>query len=103
MKLQGIISVDFSVTDELDKKTGKETGSTMGLYISYLYTSRRAVTVRRKVLYNILSNFSISIKLVRLIKMCLNKTHSKVHLSKYANDLKQEYALSPLLFNFPYH
>jgi hypothetical protein len=46
-------------------------------------------------------------KLARLIKMCLNETHSKVcdgkHLSDkfpIQNGLKQEDALLPLLFNF---
>jgi hypothetical protein len=41
-------------------------------------------------------------KLVRLIKMCLNETYSK-HLSDnfpIQNGLKQRDALSPLLFNF---
>jgi hypothetical protein len=45
-------------------------------------------------------------KLVRLIKMCLNETYSKVYISKYLFDgfiihsVKQGDALSPLLFNF---
>jgi hypothetical protein len=46
-------------------------------------------------------------KLVRLIKMCLNDTYSKVHIGKHLSDsfpiqngLKQGDALSPLLFNF---
>jgi hypothetical protein len=46
-------------------------------------------------------------KLARLIKMCLNKTFSKVRIGKYfcdtfpvQNGLKQGDALSPLLFNF---
>jgi hypothetical protein len=46
-------------------------------------------------------------KLVRLIKMCLNETYSKVRIGKYLfdsfpfqNDLKQGDALLPLLFNF---
>jgi hypothetical protein len=45
-------------------------------------------------------------KLVRLIKMCLNETYSKVHVSKYLsadfpvqNELRQGDALLPLLFN----
>jgi hypothetical protein len=53
-----------------------------------------------------LSN-SIRNKEARLIKMCLNETHSKVctgkHLSErfpIQNGLKQGDALSPLLFNF---
>jgi hypothetical protein len=46
-------------------------------------------------------------KLVRLIKMCLNETYSKVRMGKHLSDsfpiqngLKQGGALSPLLFNF---
>jgi hypothetical protein len=46
-------------------------------------------------------------KLVRLIKMCLNETYSKVHIGKHLSDsfpvqngLKQGDALSPLLHNF---
>jgi hypothetical protein len=45
--------------------------------------------------------------LVRLIKMCLNEMHSKVLICKHLSDafpiqngLKQEDALSPLLFSF---
>jgi hypothetical protein len=46
-------------------------------------------------------------KLVRLIKMCLNETYSKVRKGKHLSDsfpaqncLKQGDAVSPLLFNF---
>jgi hypothetical protein len=46
-------------------------------------------------------------KLVRLIKMCLNETYSKVRIGKHLSDsftiqngLKQGDALSPQLFNF---
>jgi hypothetical protein len=34
-------------------------------------------SVRRKVLYNILIQFGVPLKPVRLIKMCLNKTYTK--------------------------
>jgi len=34
-------------------------------------------SVRREVLYNIISEFGISTKLIRLIKMCLNETYRK--------------------------
>jgi hypothetical protein len=51
--------------------------------------------------------FGVPMKLVRLIKMCLNETYSKVRIGKHLSDsfpiqngLKQGYALSPLLFNF---
>jgi hypothetical protein len=63
--------------------------------------------VRREVLYNILVEFGIPMKFVRLIKMCLNETYSKVRIGKHLSDsfpiqngLKQGDALSPLLFNF---
>jgi hypothetical protein len=62
--------------------------------------------VRREVLYNILIEFGVPMKLFRLIKMCLNETYSKVCIGKHSpdsfpiqNGLKQGDALSPLLFN----
>jgi hypothetical protein len=62
--------------------------------------------VRREALYNILIEFEIPMKLVRLIKMCLNETYSKIRIGKHLSDsfliqngLKQGDALSPLLFN----
>jgi hypothetical protein len=63
-------------------------------------------SVGREVLYNILIEFGIPMKLVRLIKMCLNETSGKVCISKQLFDtfpiqnvLKQGDALLPLLFN----
>jgi hypothetical protein len=64
-------------------------------------------SVKREVLYDILLEFGILKKLVRLIKMCLNETYGKVCVGKLLSDkfpiqngLKQGDALSPLLFNF---
>jgi hypothetical protein len=64
-------------------------------------------SVRREVLYYILTEFGVNMILVRFIKMCLNETYSKVHIGKHLSDsfpiqnsLKQGDALSPLLFKF---
>jgi len=58
-------------------------------------------------LYNILIQFGIPVKLVRLIKMCLMETYSRVRVGRHLcdtfhirNGLKQGDALTPLLFNF---
>jgi hypothetical protein len=40
----------------------------------------------KNVLYNILTEFCTPMKLVRLIKMCLNKTFSKVYVHKYLSN-----------------
>ena len=64
-------------------------------------------SVRREVLCNILIEFGIPMKLVRLIKMCLNEKYTRVRVGKNLSDIfpirngvKQADALSPLLFNF---
>jgi len=64
-------------------------------------------SVRREVLYKILIEFGIRRKLVRLVKMSLTETYSKVRVGKNVSDrfpirngLKQGDALSPMLFNF---
>jgi len=58
-------------------------------------------------LCNIVIEFGIPKKLVRLIKMCLTDTYSRVRVGKSLSDmfpirngLKQGDALLPLLFNF---
>jgi hypothetical protein len=70
--------VDFDVTDQLlirfpaSSDTGKnweynETVHQLSVDFKKAYNS-----VRRELLYNILTEFGIPMKLVRLIKMCLN-------------------------------
>jgi hypothetical protein len=71
----------------------------------FIDVKKAYVSVRREVLYNILINLGVSMKLVKLIKMSLNETYSKVRIGKYLSDnfpiqsgLKQRDALSPLFF-----
>jgi len=59
------------------------------------------------IFYNILIEFGIPMKLVRLIIMCLTETCSRIRRGKNLSDvfpirngLKQGDALSPLFFNF---
>jgi len=40
-------------------------------------------SVRREILFNILTELGVYMKLVRLIKMCLTETYSRVRVSKY--------------------
>jgi hypothetical protein len=63
-------------------------------------------SVRREVLYNILIEFCILIKLIRLIKMCLNEMYNRVQVGKHLSDrfpirngLNQVDVLLPLFFN----
>jgi hypothetical protein len=44
------------------------------------------VSIKTEVLYNNLLEFGIGKKLVRLIKMCLNETYSKVRIGKLLSD-----------------
>jgi hypothetical protein len=64
-------------------------------------------SVRKEVLYNAVIQFEVPMKIVRLIKMCLNEIYNKVCIDKHLfgsfpiqNGLRQGGALSPLLINF---
>jgi hypothetical protein len=90
MNLLGIISVGFDVTDQLLIRFSafvgywRKNGSTMRQYISYSIDFKKVYgSVRREVLYSILIEFGVPMKLVMLIKMCLNKTYSKVCIGKH--------------------
>jgi hypothetical protein len=76
--------------------------------ISSLWTSIKANdSVRGEVLCNILIEFGIPLKLVGVIKVCLNESYSRARVGNHLSDkvpiensLKQGDALLPLLFSF---
>jgi hypothetical protein len=64
-------------------------------------------SVREGILYNILIEYGIPMKLAKLIKMFLNETYSRFRVVKHLSDmspikngLKQGDDLSPLVCNF---
>jgi hypothetical protein len=85
----------FYIRQLLEKKW-EYNGTVHQLFIDF---KKNYNLVKREVLYNIL--------LLRLIKICLNETYSKVRVGKLLcdkfpiqNGLKQGDSLSPLIFNF---
>jgi retron-type reverse transcriptase len=93
----------FYIRQILEKKW-EYNGMVHQLFIDF---KKAYYSIKKEVLYNILLEFDISKKLIRLTIMCLNETFSKVRIGKFLSDkfpiqngLKQGDALSPLLFNF---
>jgi hypothetical protein len=73
----------FSIRQILEKKWEyKEIEHKLFVDLKKAYDS-----VRRKVLYNILIEFGVPMKLFRLIKMCLNETYSKVHTRNHLSHI----------------
>jgi hypothetical protein len=56
------------------------------LKLIYVNPSGVYDSVRREVVYNILIKFGVPMKLVGLIKMCLNKMYSKVRIGQHLSD-----------------
>ena len=73
----------------------------------YINFKKAYDSVRKEILFNILIEFGIHMKLVRLIKLCLKETYSSVRVGKDLSDmipirngLKQGDSLYPIFFNF---
>ena len=109
----GILKVDFDTTCQLliiysaFMKYLRRNGNTVKQCISCLCFKKAYDSVRRKLLYNFLIEFGIPMKLVRLVKMCLNETYSRVWVGKHLSDMspfkngsKQGGALLPMLVSF---
>jgi hypothetical protein len=58
----------------------------MGVHQLFTDFKKAYDSVRREVLYNIFIEFRVLMKLIKLIKMCLNETHSKVRIFKDLSD-----------------
>jgi hypothetical protein len=113
-KLLEFINVDFGQqniycsyillsSDTLEKKW-EYNGAVHALFLDF---KKAYNPVRREVLYNILIEFGISMKLVSLINVCLTGKCCRVRVGKNLSDiffircgLKQGDTLLPLLFNF---
>ena len=109
----GIINVDFDTTDQIliiysafVKCLRKKWEYNEAVHQLFIDFQKAYDSVRREFLYNILTEYGIPIKLVRLMKMCLIETYGRVWVGKHFSDtfpirngLKRGDALSPLLSN----
>jgi hypothetical protein len=92
MKLLGITNVDFHITDQQLIKFSvfgrywRKNGCNDTVHQLFIDFKKAYISVRREVLYNILTEFGIPRKLVGLIQMCLNETYSTAHTGKYQSD-----------------
>jgi len=107
-KLLGIISVAFDTTDHIfciRQILEKKWEYNEAVHLLFIDFNKAYDSFRREFLYNIPIEFGISMKLVKVIKMCLNEMYSRVWVGKILSDmfpirngLKQGDALSPLLY-----
>jgi hypothetical protein len=93
LKLLGIINLGFDVTDELLsrffgirqilKKKWEYNETVHRLFIDF---KKACDSVRKEALHNILIEFGVRMKLVRLIKMCMHESYRKDHICKHLSD-----------------
>jgi hypothetical protein len=80
MKLLRIISVGFDIIEQLTDQSScihlmleKKLEYNETVHQLFIDFEKAYYSVRREVLYNILIDFGVPMKVVRLIKMCLNE------------------------------
>ena len=102
----GQLLIIYSAFVKYLRKKGEYNEAVLQLF---MYFKKAYDSVRREVLYNILIEFCFPMELVRLIKMCLTETYSRVRVGKNVSDrfpnrngLKQGDGPSPLFFNFAF-
>jgi len=90
----GIINVDFDATGQpliiysaFAKYLKKKWEYNEAVHQLFIDFKKAYDSVRREVLYNIFIEFGIPMKLVRLIKMCLLETYSRVRVGKNLSDM----------------
>jgi hypothetical protein len=92
MKLLGLISVGFDITEQVLIRFStvvrywRESGSAMRIYQLFIGFKKVCDSMRREALYNVLIKFGVPVKLVKLLKMCLSETRSKVNMGKHLCD-----------------
>jgi hypothetical protein len=84
-KLLGIINLDFDATGHilitysvLVKYLRKKWEYNEAVHQLFIELKKAYDSFRKEVLYNILNAFGIPMQLVRLVKMCLIETYSRV-------------------------
>jgi hypothetical protein len=81
----------------------------MRVHQLFIHFKKAYDSVRKEVLFNILIEFGVHMKLVGLIKIYVNKTYNKVRIRKHLSDmfplqngLTEEDALLQSLFNLAF-
>jgi hypothetical protein len=80
----GLLLIIYSAFVKYLRKIGNTTKVVHQLFIDF---KKAYDSGRREVLYNILFGFCIPMKLVRLIKMCLNEIYSTFQIGKHLSEI----------------
>jgi hypothetical protein len=81
--LTGQLLVTFFYIRYILQKKWDYNGSVQHFFIDF---KKAYDSLMREVLYNILTEFGVPMRLLRLIKMCLNETYSKACIGTYLSD-----------------